>query len=104
MENGIRVLYLSLLKALYGCMWSEILWYNLYTKTLISHEFVVNPYDRCISNSIIYGKQCTIAWCVDGNKASHVNEKVNTNTIEKIAEDFGELTVMRKNINNWECT
>ena len=24
--------------------------------------FVINPYDRCIANSVIYGKHFTIAW------------------------------------------
>ena len=29
-ENGLKVLYLSLLKALYGCMEYELLWYDIY--------------------------------------------------------------------------
>ena len=30
----VKVLYLRLLKALYGCMESALLWYDLYTKKL----------------------------------------------------------------------
>ena len=47
-------------------------------KTLKSHWSVVNPYDRFISNSTIHSKQFTIAWYVDENKVSHVDEHVNT--------------------------
>ena len=33
-ENCVKLLYLQILKALYGCMESELLWYDLCTKTL----------------------------------------------------------------------
>ena len=29
-ENGLRVLYLRLLKSLYGCMESTLMWYDIY--------------------------------------------------------------------------
>ena len=38
--------------------------------------FEINPYDKCISNKIINGNQCTIGWYVDGNKISHKEVKV----------------------------
>ena len=47
-ENGVKVLYLRLLKALYICMEYAILWYDLYSKTLKPQGFLINPYDRCI--------------------------------------------------------
>ena len=46
MENGVKALNLLLLKALYGCMESAILWYKLYEKTLKPQGFVVNQYDQ----------------------------------------------------------
>ena len=51
MENYVNLLYLGLLKYLYGCMEYILLWYNLYAKTLKAPGFVVNPYDICIENS-----------------------------------------------------
>ena len=51
MENYVNLLYLGLLKYLYGCMEYILLWYNLYAKTLKAQRFVVNPYDICIENS-----------------------------------------------------
>jgi len=70
MENGKKVLYLRILKALYRCIESALLWYNLYV-VLRGMGYEINPYDRCIVNKVIDGKQCTIAWYVDANKASH---------------------------------
>ena len=32
-ENGKKVLYLSIMKALYGCIESALLWYELYENT-----------------------------------------------------------------------
>lgn len=41
MENGRKVLYLPLLKALYGCVRSALLWYELFAKTLAGMGFCV---------------------------------------------------------------
>jgi hypothetical protein len=61
-KNGKKVLYLKLLKALYGCVQSALLWYKLFSSTLQGAGFEMNPYDTCVANKIIDGKQCTIAW------------------------------------------
>jgi hypothetical protein len=50
-ENGKKVLYLQLLKALYGCVQSALLWYGLFTNTLVRMGFKVNLYDLCVANS-----------------------------------------------------
>jgi hypothetical protein len=93
--NGKKVLYLRLLKALYGCIESALLWYELYVKVLKGMGFKINPYDRCIANKMINGKQCTIAWYVDDNKVSHVSEDVLTEVIDEVKKHFGELVVSR---------
>ena len=93
--NGVKVLYLRLLKDLYGCVESALLWYDIYSKTLKPQVFLINPYDRCIANSTIQDKQCTIAWYVDDNKVSQVDEEVNTKVVEIISEHFGNLAVSR---------
>ena len=94
-ENGKKVLYLQLLKALYGCVQSAQLWYDLFTNTLVQMGFKLNPYDLCVANSQIEGKQCTIAWYVDDNKISHVDDTVVTDIIEKIEAKFGKMTETR---------
>ena len=57
--------------------------------------FELNPYDTCVANKTIDGKQCTIAWYVDNNKISHVDERDVTGVIERITERFGEMAVTR---------
>ena len=42
-KNGNKVLYLSILKALYECIEWAILWYNLYANTLKELGFLINP-------------------------------------------------------------
>ena len=91
--NGVTVLYLQISNDLYDCMESVLLWYEIFTKALKSHGFVVNSYARCILNSTIYSNQCTIGWYVDDNKVSHIEEYVNKRIIETISEHFGELTL-----------
>ena len=93
----IKCLYVKVLRALYGCLESVFLWYELYSDTLKELGFVINPYDRCIVNKMISGKQCTIVFYIDDNKISHVNKKVVTDVISKISKHFGELTVSRGN-------
>ena len=76
-------------------MKSALLWYELFHGTLKEMGFTLNPYDSCIANCEIEGKQCTIGWYVDDNKISHVNPDVVTMIIEKIEERFGKMTVTR---------
>jgi hypothetical protein len=94
-EKGVKVLYARLKKALYGCVQSALLWYNLFHDTLKSMGFKVNPYDPCVANCMIDGSQCTIAWYVDDTKISHVNPDVVTGIIYALEGHFGKMTVTR---------
>ena len=94
-EGGKRTLYMQLLKALYGCIKSALLWYNLFTDTLMDMGFELNPYDNCVANKMIDGKQCTIIWWVDDNYISHVSDGVLDLVIGKIEERFGKMSVTR---------
>ena len=80
-ERGRKVLYLQLLKALYGCVQSALLWYELFSGTLQGMGYKLNPYDTCIANKMVNGKQCTVAWYVDDNKISHMDPTVVTEVI-----------------------
>ena len=94
-EKGKKVLYVQLDKALYGCVQSALLWYELYASTLKDMGFELNPYDLCVANADIEGKQCTIVWYVDDNKISHENPKVIDEVIEKIESKFGKMSQTR---------
>ncbi|KAG7370681.1 hypothetical protein IV203_019251 [Nitzschia inconspicua] len=57
--------------------------------------FELNPYDPCVANKMIDGKQCTVVWYVDDNKISHVDPQVVTDVITAIEKHFGKMTVTR---------
>ena len=94
-EHGTKVLYVKLEKAMYGCVKSALLWYNVFHGALKEMGFKINPYDSCIANCDINGSQCTIAWYVDDTKISHVDPNVVTSTIDLIEKKFGKMTVTR---------
>src|SRR5210317_2147905 len=94
-RNGKKTLFVQLDKALYGCVQSALLWYELYSSTLKGMGFVVNPYDLCVANKDIEGSQCTICWYVDDNKISHKKASVVDEVISKIEEKLGKMTTTR---------
>ena len=65
MEKGQRVIYVEILRAIYGMLESALVWYKQFRKDLESIRFVFNPYDACIANRMINGKQQTIKFHVD---------------------------------------
>ena len=94
-KNGKKVLYLNVLRAIYGCIESALLWYELFSSTLQDMGFKINPYDRCVANMMVDGKQCTIVWYVDDNKVSHMDPKVVTGVMDEVEKHFGKLTITR---------
>ena len=94
-ENGHKILYVQLDKALYGCVQSALLWYEMYSTTLQDMGFKINPYDQCVANTNIDGSQCTIVWYVDDNKISHKNRKVVDDVIKRLESKFGKMSQTR---------
>jgi hypothetical protein len=103
-EHGKTVLYVELLKALYGTMRAALLFWKLLSSKLVLWGFEINPYDWCVANKMIDGKQCTILWHVDDLKISHVDPDVNTDLIALINAKFGKeapLTITRGRIHDY---
>lgn len=50
--------------------------------------FELNPYDIFIANKIINNNQYTIAWHVDDNKVSYVEQEVIDQIIKEIENNF----------------
>jgi len=48
----------------------------LETTTLQEWGYTLNPYDKCVVNKNIEGKQCTIIGHVDNLKISHASKDV----------------------------
>ena len=93
-EKGKKVLYVQLLKAMYGTLTAPILWYQLFADTLTSRGFTINPYDLCVANKLVNDKQLTICWYVDDLKVSHEDETVVRATIDELEDEFGKMNVV----------
>jgi len=92
-ENEKPVLYVQILKALYGMIESALLWYLLYIEVLLKHGFELNPVDKCVANKIIDGKQCTIGLHVDDNMISHVKTSAVDDILKLIEGYFPGLQI-----------
>jgi hypothetical protein len=77
MEGNKKVLYVALQKDLYRTLQVALLfWKNISTFLIEEMGFTMNPYDWCMVNKMINGKQCTLIWHVDDIKGSHVEQSV----------------------------
>ena len=50
-ENGEMVMYVELLKALYGTIWVACLFWERHSKKLLKWGFSLNPYVSCIAKT-----------------------------------------------------
>ena len=103
-ERKEKVLYVELLKALYGTLCAAHLFWETLSNKLMEWGFEANPYDSCVVNKMINGKQCTIGWHVDDLRVSHVDAVVVDHIIDQMQEEFGKeapLTVSRDQVHEY---
>ncbi len=86
--KGKAVLYVQLEKAVYGMMKSALLFYRKLVADLTSLGYKINPYDPCVANKIINGKQMTICWHVDVLLIGHVDSSVVTTFLSWLASQY----------------
>jgi hypothetical protein len=105
MEKGKRVLYTKLNKALYGTVQaSRLFWEKLSSFLIEENGFERNPYDFCVVNKMVNGKQFSIVWYVDDLKLSHVDSSVVEDMIDTIKREFGkelDVTVRRGKVHDY---
>ena len=77
-KKGEAVLCVRLRNALYGMLKAALLFYQKLVHHLESQGFELNPYDPCVANKMIDGKQFAIAWHVDDLKCSHMSPSAAT--------------------------
>ena len=93
MEKGEKVMYVELLKALYGTLQAtQLFWEKLQAKLVNDWGFMPNRYDSCVVNKMVDGKQLTMAWHVDDLKVSHEKEEVLDEFIGMMQNQFGKDT------------
>eukprot|EP00957_Ditylum_brightwellii_P200639 15295516-Ditylum_brightwellii.AAC.1 len=88
-SKGEPMLYVRTLKALYGLLQSALLFYCKMLSELEDYGFKVNPYDPCIANKMINGKQMTVTWHIDDLKISHMESNDVTKCIEYFKTIYG---------------
>ena len=89
-EKGEKVMYVELLKALYGTLRAaRLFWEKLRGKLVNDWGFIPNRYDSCVVNKMVNGKQLTVAWHVDDLKVSHVAESALDEFIAMMGKEFG---------------
>jgi hypothetical protein len=91
MEGKNRVLYVQVLKAIYGLLVSAMLFYKKLSTDLKSIGFEINPYDPCVANRMMKGKQQTVCWHIDDLKSSHEDPTVNDEFLKWIKEKYGKI-------------
>jgi len=87
-EKDKTVLYLELMMAMYGMIKAPLLFYRKLRKELEADGFKINPYDICVANKMVNGKQLTVVWHVDDLKVSHKDVPVVDQFIEWCREKW----------------
>ena len=81
-EKGSLVPYITLQKALYGCLRSALLLYEQIVADMRGKGFGIKPYDPRVENKMIGGKKMAVCWYVNDLKVSRVDPKEVTKFME----------------------
>jgi hypothetical protein len=103
-ENGKYVIYVICKKAIYGTMNAALLAYKKLAKLFKLWGFKMNPYDACVWNKMVNGKQFTIVFHIDDLLLSHLNPNIVTLYIKKLHKEYGtleNLTVTRGKVHEY---
>ena len=90
-KKGVKQLIVQCQNAIYGTMIASLLYYRKFTNSLTRIGFEINPYDPCVANKIIKGKQMTICFHVDDCKLSHRSSKVMDLMIGWLREEYESI-------------
>jgi Reverse transcriptase (RNA-dependent DNA polymerase) len=94
-KDNEKVIYVQVLKALYGMLQASLLFYKKLRKDLEEIGFKVNPYDPCVANRIVKGIKHTITWHIDDLKSSHEDAKVNDKFQKWLDLKYGDAKLGR---------
>jgi len=89
-KNGRKVLYVQVIRALYGMLIAALLWYKQFRRDLESIGFKFNPYDPCVANQKVRGRQHTVRFHVDDLMSSHKKAKVNDEFLKWLNKTYGK--------------
>ena len=72
-------------------MVAALLYYKKFVKSLVKDGFELNPYDGCVANKVVNGKQVTICFHADNCKISHKSTKVVYNVIVWLRSEYESI-------------
>jgi hypothetical protein len=90
LKRGNRFYTYACKKALYGMMKSALLFYRKLIKELKGMGFEINPYNPCVANELVDGKQMTVRWHIDDLMISHVNQDKILKFVKCIKDIYGD--------------
>jgi hypothetical protein len=90
-KSGQKVLIVECLNIVYGTMVAALLYYKKFAKSLTKQGFKLNPYDGCVANKIVKGKQITICFHVDNCKIFHECTKVEDASIKWLRAEYESI-------------
>jgi hypothetical protein len=80
-KSGQKVLLVQCLNAVHGTIMAALLYYKKFVKSLTKQGYKINPYDGCMANNVVKGKQVTICFHIDDCKIFHESSAVINDTI-----------------------
>jgi hypothetical protein len=90
-RKGKPVMYVMLKKALYGTLQAAMLFWKDLSAKLEGWGYEINPFDWCVANKMITGKQCTVVWHVDDLKISHVDPTVVESLLSLLNSEYRKI-------------
>ncbi len=90
-KRGNKQLLVECLNAIYGTMVASLLYYRKFTTSLYKEGYRMNPFNPCVWNKMIDGKQMTICLHVNDCKLSHVSPEAIDKTIEWLRRDYESI-------------
>ena len=100
LEND-GTLTVKLKKALYGCLESAKLWFDMLRGFLLELGFTANPRDKCVYNSDRNGSQITVCVYVDDLLCTSADVSNCEWLSERLIDKFKQVTVNRGMIHSY---
>jgi hypothetical protein len=92
-EDGSKVIYVQVLRAIFGMLQSALLFYKKLRRDLEENGFTINPYDPCVANKTVQGTQQTVTWHMDDLKSSHLKKEVNDEFFKWLNKTYGSKKI-----------
>jgi hypothetical protein len=87
-KAGQKVLLVQCLNAVYRTMVAALLYHKKFMKSLMKQGYKINPYDGCMANKVVKGKQAMICFLINYCKISYKSSAVIDDTIAWIRKSM----------------